>query len=66
MAVCGARQSSSPHRGLRLDSGDGRIGDLVLQDEDIDKLAVVALDPKMATGGGLVELGGAPHAIVCP
>ena len=48
---------------LRLDRGDDRVGDVVLHGEDVDKLAVVALGPEMAAGGGVVELRGDAHAV---
>src|SRR5271166_6470951 len=48
---------------LRFDRRDDRLGDLILHGEHVGKLAVVALRPEMAAGGGVVELRRDAYAV---
>ena len=47
---------------LRLDGGDYGVGDLVLHLKHVRKLAVIALGPDVAAGGGVIQLHRDAHA----
>ena len=48
---------------LRFDRRDDGFGDLVLHREHVGEIAVVAVRPDVAAGGGVVKLRGDTHAV---
>ena len=48
---------------LHPQGGDDRLGDLVLDREDVGKVAVVAVGPGVTAGLGVDQLGGDPHPV---
>ena len=59
-------RSCSDCRELRPHCRQDRLGDLVLECEDVPQLAVVGLGPDVVTRGGVDELGADPHPVPRP